>query len=152
VRRFGLLVGGRLAHADGVPLRVVNPATEEIIAEAPDATDQQLGEAIEAASRAFITWRAIPIGDRRRTLSGIAFSLVNSSDYGLGGSVWGRDIEAAQGVAERIDCGVVWVNEPQRVAPDFPMAGHEASGIGAENGIEGLLHYTQPHVISVRTS
>jgi acyl-CoA reductase-like NAD-dependent aldehyde dehydrogenase len=75
---------------------------------------------------------------------------VNSSVYGLGGSVWGRDGEAAERVAERIDSGVVWVNEAQRVAPDFPMAGHKASGIGAENGLEGLLHYTHPHVTSVR--
>jgi acyl-CoA reductase-like NAD-dependent aldehyde dehydrogenase len=75
---------------------------------------------------------------------------VNRSEYGLGGSVWGRDEQAAERVAERIDSGVVWVNEAQRVAPDFPMGGHKASGIGAENGIEGLLHYTQPHVISVR--
>jgi acyl-CoA reductase-like NAD-dependent aldehyde dehydrogenase len=73
-------------------------------------------------------------------------------DYGLGGSVWGRDLEAAEEVAERIDSGVVWVNEAQRVAPDFPMAGHKSSGIGAENGIEGLLQYTQPHVISVRAA
>jgi acyl-CoA reductase-like NAD-dependent aldehyde dehydrogenase len=77
---------------------------------------------------------------------------VNNSQYGLGGSVWGRDVEIAERVAERIDSGLVWVNEAQRVAPSFPLAGHKASGIGSENGIEGLLHYTHPQVVSVRKS
>ncbi|MGW2938165.1 aldehyde dehydrogenase family protein [Streptomyces sp. NPDC001156] len=75
---------------------------------------------------------------------------VNDSEYGLGGSVWSADLEAASRIAERIDSGVVWVNEAQRVLPNFPVAGHKASGIGSENGIEGLLQYTSPQVISVR--
>ncbi|MET8516754.1 aldehyde dehydrogenase family protein [Streptomyces sp. NPDC005077] len=75
---------------------------------------------------------------------------VNDSEYGLGGSVWGRDLEAASRVAERIESGLVWVNEAQRVLPSFPMAGHKASGIGSENGIEGLLQYTSPQVLSLR--
>jgi acyl-CoA reductase-like NAD-dependent aldehyde dehydrogenase len=75
---------------------------------------------------------------------------VNDSDYGLGGSVWGRDLEAAERVAERIDSGVVWINEAQRILPSFPLAGHKDSGLGSENGIEGLLQYTTPQVVSVR--
>jgi acyl-CoA reductase-like NAD-dependent aldehyde dehydrogenase len=77
---------------------------------------------------------------------------VNNSEYGLGGSVWGADVEVAERVAERIDSGVVWVNEAQRVAPNFPLAGHKASGIGSESGVEGLMQYTQPQVVSVRKS
>jgi acyl-CoA reductase-like NAD-dependent aldehyde dehydrogenase len=77
---------------------------------------------------------------------------VNNSEYGLGGSVWGRDVDLAESVAERIDSGVVWVNEAQRVSPSFPLAGHKASGIGSENGMEGLSHYTHPQVVSVRKS
>lgn len=75
---------------------------------------------------------------------------VNNSEYGLGGSVWGGDLEAAERVAERIDSGIVWVNESQRLLPSFPLAGHKASGIGTENGVEGLLAYTQPQVLSSR--
>jgi acyl-CoA reductase-like NAD-dependent aldehyde dehydrogenase len=77
---------------------------------------------------------------------------VNNSEYGLGGSVWSRDVDLAERVAERIDSGVVWVNEAQRMAPSLPLAGHKASGIGSENGTEGLSHYTHPQVVSVRKS
>ena len=74
---------------------------------------------------------------------------INASPYGLGGSVWGTDVEAAVQVAERIESGVVWVNEIHRLSPQFPLAGHRASGIGRENGIEGLLEYCNTQVIAV---
>jgi acyl-CoA reductase-like NAD-dependent aldehyde dehydrogenase len=74
---------------------------------------------------------------------------VNRSKYGLGGSVWSADLDAAGRIAQRIESGVVWVNEAQRILPSFPTAGHKASGIGAENGIEGLAQYTIPQVLSV---
>lgn len=74
---------------------------------------------------------------------------VNASPYGLGGSVWGTDVEAAVAVAERIESGVVWVNEIHRLSPQFPLSGHRESGIGRENGIEGLLEYCNTQVIAV---
>jgi acyl-CoA reductase-like NAD-dependent aldehyde dehydrogenase len=75
---------------------------------------------------------------------------VNNSEYGLGGSVWSHDLDLARRIAEQIDSGVVWINEAQRVLPSFPLAGHKASGLGSENGIEGLLHYTTTQVVSTR--
>lgn len=74
---------------------------------------------------------------------------VNASPYRLGGSVWGTDTEAAVAVAERIESGVVWVNEIHRLSPLFPLAGHRESGIGRENGPEGLLEYCNTQVIAV---
>ncbi|SMY12682.1 aldehyde dehydrogenase family protein [Brevibacterium jeotgali] len=74
---------------------------------------------------------------------------VNASRYGLGGSVWGTDVDRAVAVAERIESGVVWVNEIHRLSPQFPLAGHRESGIGRENGIEGLLEYCSTQVIAV---
>src|SRR5699024_7419906 len=74
---------------------------------------------------------------------------VNASRYGLGGSVWGTDVDRAVAVAERIESGVVWVNEIHRLSPQFPLAGHRESGIGRENGIEGLLEYCHTQVIAV---
>ena len=74
----------------------------------------------------------------------------NDSPYGLTGSVWGRDINAARAVAERLEVGIVWVNEAQALTPDMPFGGHKQSGIGVENGIDGLLEYTASQVVSVR--
>jgi acyl-CoA reductase-like NAD-dependent aldehyde dehydrogenase len=74
----------------------------------------------------------------------------NDSEYGLGGSVWGEDLAAAERIAERIHAGTVWVNESQRYSPNLPYAGHKSSGLGVEHGVEGLLHFTDVQVVSVR--
>jgi len=74
----------------------------------------------------------------------------NASDYGLAGSVWSADVAKAQAIAERLDTGTVWINEAQHVAPWIPFGGHKQSGIGVENGTEGLLEYTNAQTITVR--
>jgi acyl-CoA reductase-like NAD-dependent aldehyde dehydrogenase len=47
---------------------VVNPATEEAIAEVPEGTAEDADRAVEAAQRAFPAWRAVAPGDRVRLL------------------------------------------------------------------------------------
>lgn len=74
----------------------------------------------------------------------------NESEYGLGGSVWGRDAEAVNSVALRLKTGTVWVNQIHTIAPNKPMAGHKQSGIGIENGIDGLLEYTAPKTLALK--
>lgn len=66
---------------------------------------------------------------------------VNASDYGLGGSVWGADEEAALSVAQRIGSGTVWVNEAQHLSPLAAFGGMKQSGLGIENGVDGLREY-----------
>lgn len=73
----------------------------------------------------------------------------NDSVYGLGGSVWGADLDRATRIAERIDSGVVWVNEIHVLSPYFPLTGHRESGVGPENGIEGLAEYCNTQSIAV---
>jgi acyl-CoA reductase-like NAD-dependent aldehyde dehydrogenase len=72
----------------------------------------------------------------------------NDSDYGLGGSVWGRDVERATAVAMRINSGTVWVNQFLAIDATVPFRGSKQSGLGAELGIEGLHEYTQAHVVN----
>jgi acyl-CoA reductase-like NAD-dependent aldehyde dehydrogenase len=74
----------------------------------------------------------------------------NASEYGLAGSVWCRDEAQALAIARRLETGTVWINEIQTASPHKPMAGHKQSGLGVENGQEGLMSYTQPQTISVR--
>ena len=66
----------------------------------------------------------------------------NDTDYGLGGSVWGRDRERAIEVANKLETGTVWVNEIQVHGITLPLAGHKQSGMGVENGHEGLCDFT----------
>ncbi len=72
----------------------------------------------------------------------------NNSEYGLGGTVWGRDLARATDVAQRIDTGTVWVNQHLAIDANIPFRGAKQSGVGAELGEAGLLEYTQAHIIN----
>jgi acyl-CoA reductase-like NAD-dependent aldehyde dehydrogenase len=62
-----MLINGRLTGAaDTFP--VVNPATGNVLAHAPNASEQQLEEAVSAANEAFAQWRQRPIEERRELL------------------------------------------------------------------------------------
>jgi acyl-CoA reductase-like NAD-dependent aldehyde dehydrogenase len=74
----------------------------------------------------------------------------NASDYGLGGSVWSKDIARATDIAARIESGQVWVNQHIAIGPHIPMAGFKQSGLGVEQAEEGLAEYTQMQVINVK--
>lgn len=65
----------------------------------------------------------------------------NDTHFGLGGSVWGPPEEAAA-VALRLETGTVWVNEIHVHGIDIPFGGHKQSGLGVENGAEGLAEFT----------
>ncbi len=73
----------------------------------------------------------------------------NNSEYGLGGSVHGADVDKATEVAGRIDSGTIWVNQQLNIGPHIPMAGFKGSGLGVEQSVEGLAEYTQMQVINV---
>jgi acyl-CoA reductase-like NAD-dependent aldehyde dehydrogenase len=73
----------------------------------------------------------------------------NRSDYGLGGSVWSKDIARAAAIAGRIESGQVWVNQHVAIGPHIPMAGFKNSGLGVEQSVEGLAEYAQIQVINV---
>lgn len=69
--------------------------------------------------------------------------LVNSSPFGLCGSVWG-DADRAADIAAQLDCGTAWINEHLVQPPNQPFGGARWSGIGVENGVEGLHGFSQP--------
>jgi acyl-CoA reductase-like NAD-dependent aldehyde dehydrogenase len=69
-----------------------------------------------------------------------AVSSANATKFGLGGSVWGTDMERAAEVASRLDCGMAWINAHTALTPEYPHGGVKWSGIGTENGTWGLDH------------
>jgi acyl-CoA reductase-like NAD-dependent aldehyde dehydrogenase len=76
-----------------------------------------------------------------------AIERANSTEYGLGATVWGRDLGRAFDVAMRLEAGTVWVNE--HMAFDFGVTarGAKVSGLGGEFGEEGFNAYTQAFVV-----
>jgi acyl-CoA reductase-like NAD-dependent aldehyde dehydrogenase len=61
-------------------IAVVNPATEEVLATPPDATQRQLDEAVAAARKAFPSWAAKPMAERQTALNAIAARLMANVD------------------------------------------------------------------------
>jgi acyl-CoA reductase-like NAD-dependent aldehyde dehydrogenase len=74
----------------------------------------------------------------------------NASEYGLGGSVWSKDVNRAGEIASRIESGQVWVNQHIAIGPHIPMAGFKSSGLGVEQSVEGLAEYTQTQVVNIK--
>ncbi len=73
----------------------------------------------------------------------------NASPFALGGSVWGRDVEAATGVAARLESGSVWVNQHCALDPQIPFPANKQSGFGVEGGVEGLYPYLALQTVNV---
>jgi acyl-CoA reductase-like NAD-dependent aldehyde dehydrogenase len=76
-----------------------------------------------------------------------AIGRANATEYGLGATVWGRDLERAFAVAMRIEAGTVWINEHMVIDPSVTARGAKFSGFGGELGPEGFNAYTQGYVV-----
>jgi acyl-CoA reductase-like NAD-dependent aldehyde dehydrogenase len=76
-----------------------------------------------------------------------AIAAANDSPNGLGGSVWSSDIDAAKAVANRMECGSVWINKHGAIQPNAPFGGVKSSGVGVEFADEGLAEYTDIQVV-----
>ena len=80
---------------------------------------------------------------------GDAIARANASNFGLGASVWGRDLAAATAVAGQLDCGTAWVNQHLVILPHLPFGGTKWSGIGVETGARDLAGCTEVQVVNV---
>lgn len=78
-----------------------------------------------------------------------AIRRANSLSVGLGGSIWGDDVEAAAALAQRLECGTAWVNQHGTLHPLAPFGGVKNSGIGVEFNVDGLREYTTIQVLNV---
>ncbi|HZE66284.1 MAG TPA: aldehyde dehydrogenase family protein [Sporichthyaceae bacterium] len=73
-----------------------------------------------------------------------AIAVANDSPYGLAGHIIGRDTAAAFALAARLRAGSIDLNGgPGYTNPAVPFGGMKRSGLGRENGPEGLDEYTQ---------
>lgn len=72
-----------------------------------------------------------------------AVAIGNDTSYGLAAAVWTKDVQRAHRVAHRLEAGTIWINSYRVLANNVPYGGFGQSGIGRENGIEGLNAYLQ---------
>lgn len=72
-----------------------------------------------------------------------AIELANDSIHGLSGSVWSRDIGRALRVVRGIETGMISVNTSSSVHIEAPFGGMKASGLGREQGMVALDHYSE---------
>ncbi|ROZ50243.1 NAD-dependent succinate-semialdehyde dehydrogenase [Rhodococcus sp. WS3] len=78
-----------------------------------------------------------------------AVDLANSSVYGLSGSVWSTDLDAARAVAADLDVGMAFVNEHGTTLPGLPFGGVKRSGVGRELGPWGMDEFANKKLIRV---
>jgi acyl-CoA reductase-like NAD-dependent aldehyde dehydrogenase len=67
--------------------------------------------------------------------------LANDSDLGLGGSVWSKDLDRAQRIADALETGSVFLNSMPKTSIWVPFTGHKESGWGSEGGPHALQTY-----------
>jgi len=134
VARGGRVLGHPLAHAGGgffmAPVLV-----EKCRADFPLVADEQFGPALPI----------IPFDDAEEALRA-----ANSNPFGLGGSVWGQDVDRAVALAERMRCGTAWVNQHGAYSAALPMAFAGQSGLGMDYGHFGVAEHSRAMLINAR--
>ncbi len=77
-----------------------------------------------------------------------AIAQANSTRYGLAAYVWTNDLRTAMRAAERLEFGMVGVNEWTPQSTEVPFSGWKESGLGRESGAEGLDEYLETKLIA----
>ena len=80
-----------------------------------------------------------------------AVRMANDSRYGLGASVWTKDLARGEQIARRLESGYACVNDANvnYFAYELPMGGWKDSGLGVRHGVGGIRKYTRSQAILV---
>ena len=76
-----------------------------------------------------------------------ALARANATHFGLAGAVFTKDFSRAHRVANSIQAGIVWINDYNVSPAEVPFGGYKQSGVGRENGLQAIEHYTQVKTI-----
>ncbi|WP_153558789.1 NAD-dependent succinate-semialdehyde dehydrogenase [Roseimaritima sediminicola] len=78
-----------------------------------------------------------------------AIQLANRSSFGLGGSVFSKDVQRARRVAEKVESGMVFINQPTKSQAELPFGGVKRSGYGRELSHLGILEFVNKKLINL---
>ena len=78
-----------------------------------------------------------------------AIKIANDTEFGLGGSIFSKDIERAKNIANQIDSGMVFINHPTKSSTDMPFGGTKRSGYGRELSALGIDEFVNKKLIRV---
>jgi succinate-semialdehyde dehydrogenase / glutarate-semialdehyde dehydrogenase len=76
-----------------------------------------------------------------------AVALANDSDFGLSAAVYSGDIERARSVADRLESGMVWINQPSGSSAELPFGGVKRSGYGRELSELGMFEFANRRLV-----
>jgi succinate-semialdehyde dehydrogenase/glutarate-semialdehyde dehydrogenase len=80
-----------------------------------------------------------------------AIALANDSDFGLGGSVFTKDIERGKRVASRVETGMMFINNISWSDAELPFGGIKSSGYGRELGDMGIQEFVNKKLVRTAT-
>ncbi|AUX93375.1 betaine-aldehyde dehydrogenase [Mixta gaviniae] len=72
-----------------------------------------------------------------------AITRANATGYGLAGGVFTQSLNRAHRVIHQLEAGICWVNSWGESPAPMPVGGYKLSGVGRENGLDTLMHYTR---------
>ncbi len=78
-----------------------------------------------------------------------AIRRANATEYGLAAGVVTSDLAAAHRIIHRLEAGICWINTWGESPAEMPVGGYKQSGIGRENGLTTLEHYTRLKSVQV---
>jgi succinate-semialdehyde dehydrogenase/glutarate-semialdehyde dehydrogenase len=78
-----------------------------------------------------------------------AIKMANETEYGLAAYFFARDVGRIFKVAEGLDYGIVGANDPLPTGAHIPFGGYKESGLGRENGSEGINEFLEVKAISI---
>ncbi|MEP6625572.1 MAG: aldehyde dehydrogenase family protein, partial [Acidimicrobiia bacterium] len=75
----------------------------------------------------------------------------NDTEFGLAAGVFTRDLARGHRVAAALEAGIVWINTYNVTPIEVPFGGVKQSGVGRENSLAAIEHYTQRKTVYVET-
>ena len=80
-----------------------------------------------------------------------AIALANSTIYGLGASVWTKNLDTAMRMSSQLECGMVWVNEICTLHPQCPWGGIKHSGMGKDLSRYGIREFVSVKHVNINS-